>query len=164
MNVRGRKTLDVRRDAVFDAIFDPTTLLGIIPGCSEIERVDDVEYRGRITLRLPGMVGAYRTVVRIVETERPAFGRLAGEVAGSLGVIRGSATFRLTDSGGRTTVEYEGDAAISGPLARLDTRFAEGLAASLIKQGLANLESRLQGEPAGEAVGDPRHAIKEGSR
>ena len=164
MNVRGRKTLDVPPDTVFDAIFDPTTLLSIIPGCSEIERVSDIEYRGRITLRLPGMVGTYRTVVRIVETERPVSGRLEGEVSGSLGMIKGSATFRLTDSAGRTTVEYEGQAEISGPLARLDTRFAEGLAGSLIKQGLGNLETRLQGEPSLEVVGVTGRTIEEGSR
>jgi carbon monoxide dehydrogenase subunit G len=164
MNVRGRTTLDVPRDRVFDAIFDPTTLLGIIPGCSEIERVDDVEYRGRITLRLPGMVGVYGTVVRVVETERPVHGRLDGEVVGSLGTIKGSATFRLTDSAGRTTVEYEGQASIGGPLARLDTRFAEGLAGSLIKQGLGNLESRLQGEPASESRRAAPTVVKEGSR
>jgi hypothetical protein len=164
VNVRGSRTLDAPRAAVFDAICDPTTLLGIIPGCREIERVDDVEYRGRISLRLPGMVGTYRTVVRLVETDRPAFGRLDGEVVGALGSITGSASFRLTETDGRTTVAYDGQAVIGGPLARLDTRFAEGLAGSLINQGLGNLETRLQGEPAIEVAGSGRLAGKEGSR
>lgn len=164
MNIRGRRTLDAPRDAVFDAICDPTTLLGIIPGCREIEKVDDVEYRGRISLRLPGMVGTYRTVVRLLETEPPACGRIDGEVVGALGSIRGSASFRLTETDGRTTVEYDGRAVIDGPLARLDTRFAEGLAGSLINQGLGNLETRLQGVPAMEVAGGGRQAGKEGSR
>lgn len=164
MNIHGTRTIDAPRAAVFAAICDPTTLLGIIPGCREIERFDDVEYRGRISLRLPGMVGTYETIVRLVETEPPVFGRLDGEVAGALGSIKGSASFRLAEADGRTTVEYEGDAVIGGPLARLDTRFAEGLAGSLINQGLGNLEARLQGEPAIEAAGRGRRAVKEGSR
>ncbi len=164
MNVHGSRTLDAPRVAVFDAICDPTTLLGIIPGCREIERVDDTEYRGRISLRLPGMVGTYQTVVRLVETEPPAFGRLDGEVVGALGSIKGSASFRLVEADGRTTVDYDGEAVIGGPLARLDTRFAEGLARSLINQGLGNLETRLQGEPVVEAAGAARPATKEGSR
>jgi len=163
MNVRGSRTLDAPRAVVFAAICDPTTLLGVIPGCREIERVDDVEYRGRISLRLPGLAGTYRMVVRLVETDPPAFGRLDGEVVGALGSIKGSASFRLAEDVGGTRVEYEGHAAIGGPLARLDSRFVEGLAGSLINQGLANLDVRLQGEPKADVDGDgdDRRAMKE---
>lgn len=164
MKVSGSRIVDAPRTAVFDAICDPTILLGIIPGCREIERVDDVEYRGRISLRLPGMVGTYRTVVRLVETDPPASGRLDGEVVGALGSIKGSASFGLTETDGRTTVTYNGQAVIGGPLARLDSRFAEGLVGSLINQGLGNLETRLQGEAAIEVAGGGRLAGKEGSR
>ena len=164
MNVHGSRTLDAPRDAVFDAIFDPTTLLGIIPGCRAIERIDEAEYRGQISLRLPGLVGTYRTVVRLVETRPPVFGRLDGEVVGTLGTIKGSATFWLDETGGRTTVAYDGQAVVSGPLARLDSRFVEGLAGSLINQGLGNLESRLQGEPVIDVAGGRRPAGEEVSR
>jgi carbon monoxide dehydrogenase subunit G len=160
MNIRGSRTLDAPRDVVFAAILDPNTLLGVIPGCREIEKTADDEYRGRISLRLPGMVGSYRTVVRVVETDGPSYGRLEGEVVGALGSITGHATFRLTDLDGRTTVEYEGQATIGGPLARLDSRFVEGLAVSLIHQGLGNLNARLQADPSA-AVALPRHATKE---
>lgn len=161
MNVRGSRTLDAPRAVVFAAICDPNALLGIIPGCREIERVDAVEYRGRISLRLPGLAGTYRTVVRLVETDPPGFGRLEGEVVGALGSLKGQASFRLADAGdGRTIVEYEGQATIGGPLARLDSRFVEALAESLINQGLANLESQLQGEQP-ETVDEDRRAMKE---
>ena len=164
MNVRGQRSFEAPRERVFDAICDPSMLLGVIPGCHAIERVDEVEYRGRISLRLPGMVGSYRTVVRLAETDRPAFGRLDGEVVGALGSIRGSASFHLTEEAGRTTVAYDWQAVIGGPLARLDSRFVEGLASSLINQGLGNLDSRLQGEPMTDPVAGDRRAIKEGSR
>ena len=144
MDIRGHRTLDAPRDAVFAAICDPNALLEVIPGCREIEQVGDSEYRGRIALRLPGIVGTYATVVRLVDTDPPRYGRLEGDVTGSLGSIRGDATFRLTEMpGDATTVEYEGRAAIDGPLARLDSRFIAGLAGSLIDQGLAALETRL---------------------
>ena len=149
MNIHGSRTLDAPRDAVFAAILDPNTLLGVIPGCREIERVGETEYRGHISLRLPGVVGSYRTTVRLLEADAPGFGRLEGEVVGSLGSITGTASFRLTDTdGGRTTVDYDGQATIGGPLARLDARFVEGLAASLIDQGLGNLGTRLRDDPS----------------
>ena len=155
MNIHGTRTLDAPRDAVFDAICDPSILLAVIPGCREIEQVDD-EYHGRIALRLPGVAGTFRTVVRLVETDPPSFGRLEGEVVGRPGSIRGGASFRLTEADGGTTVEYDGQAELGGPLARLDSRFAEGLAGSLIGQGLGNLKPRLRQHASAGAAADGR--------
>ncbi len=160
MNIRGARTIDAPRDVVFAAILDPNTLLGVIPGCREIEKSGDDEYRGLISLRLPGMVGSYRTVVRVVESEAPSFGRLEGEVVGALGSITGPASFRLAEADGQTTVEYEGQATIGGPLARLDGRFIEGLAGTLINQGLGNLNARLRPD-ASDRVAIPNRTTEE---
>jgi uncharacterized protein len=154
MKVRGSQALDAPRDLVFAAICDPNVLLDVIPGCREIEQTGDAEYRGIIALRLPGVVGTYRTVVRLVDADPPGYGRLEGEVAGTLGTIRGGATFRLAERGTGTTIDYEGLALIDGPLARLDSRFVESLAGSLIAQGLRDLDSRLRGGPPAGAASD----------
>lgn len=152
MNVSGRATLDAPRTAVFDAICDPGALLEVIPGCREIRRVSPDEYRGRIALRLPAIVGTYDTVVRLLETDPPAYGLFEGRVDGRAGSITGRASFRLDDDDGRTTIEYDGQGVVGGPLARLDSRFVESLAASLVDEGLARLGRRLRAaatEPAG---------------
>jgi carbon monoxide dehydrogenase subunit G len=161
MKIAGSRTLDASREAVFAAIFDPSVLLGVIPGCREIERVGETEYRGQINLRLPGVVGSYRTVVHLVEAHPPSYGRLEGEVVGKLGSVIGQASFQLVETGDGTTVEYDGSAVIGGPLARLDSRFIEGLADSLIGQGLGNLEARLQGDRSGDAERDGDLATEE---
>jgi carbon monoxide dehydrogenase subunit G len=144
MNLHGHRVVDAPAADLYAAIMDPAILLDVIPGCRELERVSPTEYRGRIALRLPGFAGGYETVVRVVESDPPRRGVLAGEVGGGLGRITGEATFRLTGTDAGTAVDYEGEATINGPLARLDARFVEGLAASLIGQGLDALEARLR--------------------
>ncbi len=144
MNISGSATLDAPRDAVFSAICDSGALLEVIPGCQEIHQVSADEYRGRIAIRLPAIVGTYDTVVRLVESDPPSYGLLEGRLEGRIGTIAGHATFRLADDRGKTVIEYQGTAVVSGPLARLDSRFVEGLARSLINQGLARLDKRLQ--------------------
>lgn len=143
MNVSGRSTLDAPREAVFAAICDAGALLEVIPGCQAIHQVSAAEYRGRITIRLPAIVGAYDTLVRFIESDPPAYGAFEGRVEGKVGTIVGRAAFRLREDDGRTVVEYEGSGVVSGPLARLDSRFIEGLARSLIDEGLARLGTRL---------------------
>jgi hypothetical protein len=41
-------------------------------------------------------------------------------------------------------MDYEGQAIIAGPLAQLDSRFIEGVANALIKQGLTRLNKQAQ--------------------
>lgn len=144
MNISGRATLDGSREAVFAAICDPGTLLQVIPGCREIHLVSANEYRGRVVMRLPAIVGSYDTLVRLVETDPPAYGVLEGRVEGKVGTITGRGSFRLSEDGRKTVVEYEGTGIVGGPLARLDSRFMEGIARSLINEGLARLGRRLR--------------------
>jgi len=144
MQVKGQATLDAPRERVFDAICDPASLLAVIPGCREVQRVSPDEYRGRIALRLPGIVGVYDTWVRLVHTDPPAYGELEGRVEGRPGRIQGRATFALSADGDRTVVTWDGSAIVSGLLGHLDSRFLEGVAGSLVADGLARLGSRLQ--------------------
>lgn len=147
MKVSGRATLDAPREAVFAAICDPGALLEVIPGCQDIQLISADEYRGRIAMRLPAVVGNWDTLVRLVETDPPAYGALVGSAEGRVGTVTGSGVFHLADANGRTVVEYEGTGVISGPLARLDSRFIEGIAKSLINEGLVRLGRRLQNVP-----------------
>jgi len=148
MNLTGRATLDAPREAVFAAICDPRALLEIIPGCREIRQGAEDEYRGQIAMRLPAIVGTYDTHVRLTETDPPAYGAFDGRVEGRAGTITGHASFRLSEEGGRTVIEYQGTGVVGGPLARLDSRFVEGLAGSLIGEGLGRLGARLAVRPA----------------
>ena len=145
MNIHGSRTLDAPRDAVFDAICDPDVLLAVIPGCQR-----DRAGRRRVPRAdRPAPPGRRRDVPdrRPPRRDRPARLRAArgrGRRARS-GRSAGEATFRLAEADGGTTVDYEGQAELGGPLARLDCRFVEGLAGSLVGQGL--------GEPRGASSG-----------
>ena len=146
MNIAGSHRFEAPREAVFAAVCDPAVLLAVIPGCESVERVAPGEYESRITLRLPGAVGTYRTHVRLVDTRPPERSGLDGRIEGAMGSIRGRADFVLREDGPGTAMEYQGHARIDGPLARLDSRFAERLAQSLISQGLLALGARLARE------------------
>ncbi|HXR27110.1 MAG TPA: carbon monoxide dehydrogenase subunit G [Candidatus Baltobacteraceae bacterium] len=153
MKVSGSATLDASPETVFGAICDPGALLEVIPGCQEIHQVSADEYRGRIAIRLPAVVGTYDTVVRLVRADPPTSGELEGRLEGRVGTISGRATFNLHAEGGGTVVDYSGSGVVSGPLARLDSRFLEGFARSLVNEGLTRLGRRLAAVPVQGAAG-----------
>lgn len=146
MKLHGTHRFAAPRERVFDAIRDPRVLMAVIPGCEAVEETAPDEFRGRITLRLPGVVGSYRTTVRLVDVTAPERAGLDGRVEGAMGAITGRADFTLAEADGGTAMDYRGSGTIDGPLARLDSRFAERLAELLIAQGLRALDHRLATE------------------
>lgn len=148
MKVHGRHDFSTAPPAVFAAICDPTVLMAVIPGCELVDQVSPTEYQGFVNLRLPGATGRYRTTVRLVDVVAPHRAGLEGRVEGPMGSLVGRADFTLTDRAGGTHLQYSGGGVIHGPLARLDSRFTERLAESLIEQGLRALEARLTREAA----------------
>jgi carbon monoxide dehydrogenase subunit G len=148
MNVHGTFHFGVPRERVFAAIRDQRVLLAVIPGCEAVEQTGPDEYEGRMTLRLPGAAGSFRTHVALVDIDEPSHAGLRGRVEGTLGSIEGDASFDLADEAKQTSLEYSGTAQLQGPLARLDSRLVERLAETLIAQGLKSLEARLVTEDA----------------
>lgn len=146
MKLSGRHAFEASRERVFEAICDPRTLMDVIPGCEDLQLVAPDTYEGRIALRLPGSAGSYRTSVRLVDVHEPERAVMLGRVEGSMGSIAGEARFETSSDGSQTLLDYTGSADIQGPLARLDSRFVEGIAKSLIAQGFKALDERLSAE------------------
>jgi uncharacterized protein len=163
MKIAGKSTLDAAAESIWPLIFDPRTLMQLLPGCEQVEQVAPDEYRGRMTLRLPAIAGTYETWVKVLKYEAPSFCEIQGEATGSSGSVRGQASFTLQPDAQQTRIEYQGDAQIGGPLAGMNPRFAEGVAQMLIRQGLARLpelarerEAALQVTPSAVSAASTR--------
>ncbi|MCG3211567.1 MAG: hypothetical protein FOGNACKC_05213 [Anaerolineae bacterium] len=153
MNVTGSYTFAAPRQQVWALIHSPAALIEIIPGCQGVEQVSATEYRGRIQLKLPAIVGDYTTSVRLTDFCAPKSCTFAGRVEGAPGAISGTASFTLTENeAGQTVINYRGQGQITGALARLNDRFVAGLAKTLIGQGLAQLDKQLQADAAPGAI------------
>lgn len=144
INITGSQTLDAHRERIWPLIFNPNTLLSMVPGCERLEQIAPDEYRGQISIRVAAVRGKYDTCVKVVEYDPPEYCRFEGEVSGSTGTMTGEATFRLKEVGQKTVIEYAGKAMITGALARISPRLIEGVAQTFISQGLAKLNEQLQ--------------------
>jgi carbon monoxide dehydrogenase subunit G len=158
IEIVGGHTLEAPIDEVWPLIFDPTSLMSLIPGCQKLEQVSPDEYRGQIQVGIAAVSGTYDTYVRVVERDPPHSCRFEGEISGVTGSIRGEAAFNLkeVDEGG-SLIEYQAKGMITGALAKLSPRFVEGVAQTLIKLGLANLNKQFQAQ----SVAETAHCVEE---
>ncbi len=122
----------------------------LVPGCDSVEEVAPGQFRATLTLRVPALAGSYEILIKVVENQAPRFCKLAGSARGPAGGVQGEGTFRLAPDGPRAVIAYDGEAQLTGPLGGMHPRFAEGVAQSLIQQGLnklAELARARQGSP-----------------
>ena len=144
MKIAGSYALAAPAEKIWPLIFDPAELLQLIPGCEQIEEVSPGEYRGRLNLRIAALGGTFQTYLKLIDSDPPTHSRFAGEAVGPGGMIKGQASFRLTKAQQNTTLDYEGQALITGPLGNMNSRLVEGVAQTLIHQGLDRLNAKLQ--------------------
>jgi uncharacterized protein len=164
MKISGESRLDAPRETIWPLIFDPGSLLNLIPGCDSVEQVSADEYHCRLMLRVPAIAGSYEARVTVMEYQEPSFCRIGGEATGPGGGVQGQASFSLAPEGGQTRIEYLGDALISGPLAGMNPRFAEGVAQNLIRQGLARLPALARERAAASAAASSAAVLPAGVR
>ncbi len=154
VEVVGSYMLEAPIDEIWPHIFDPKSLMSLIPGCQQLEQVSTDEYRGRIQVGIAAVSGTYDTYVRVVEHAPPHRCRFKGEISGATGTIKGEASFTLKEvEECNNLIEYQAKGIITGALAKLSPRFVEGVAQTLIKLGLANLNKQLQAQMVADTTG-----------
>jgi carbon monoxide dehydrogenase subunit G len=139
MKITGNANVKAPCEAIWALIFNPSALLQLVPGCDQVKQVAADEYRATLTMRIPALAGKYEILIKVVESRAPRFCKLAGNARGNTGGVEGTGSFTLLDQGKQTRIDYEADVQISGPLAGIHPRFAEGVAQTLIRQGLTKL-------------------------
>lgn len=155
--VAGNHTLDAPRAEVWPRIFDPSTLMNLIPGCDDLEETSPGTYVAHIHVGFAGITGIYRSEVRILEQSPPERCSFFGELSGPTGIASGNAAFRLDAAGEATQVSYEITGQISGALARLPPHMLEGAIGALIKRGLSMLNEQILEEGRGLGSRRRRH-------
>jgi carbon monoxide dehydrogenase subunit G len=139
MKISGKASVNAPCEALWSLIFNPSALLQLVPGCDQVDQVAPDQYQATLTMRVPALAGSYEIFLKIMESEAPRFCRLTGNARGPSGVVQGTGTFALLPQGRKTRINYDSEIQISGPLAGMHPRFIEGVAQTLIRQGLKKL-------------------------
>jgi hypothetical protein len=121
MRIGSTLTIPAEPSRVFDRFLDPETMRACIPGCVELERLDDAHYRGLLVNEIAHVRFNARFAAEVTEIDAPHLVRavLTGEDRrlGSSLKLNATLTVEPQDAGSR--VSYEMDMALWGKLGRL---------------------------------------------
>ena len=128
MDFRGTYEFNATPERVFDALTDPASVAGCIPGCDTLEPLGDDRYRATMTLGVAAIKGRFRGTVALREKDRPSAFVLQVDGKGTAGFARGEARIEISKSDGGSSVAVSAKARVGGTVARVGQRLLAGTA------------------------------------
>jgi carbon monoxide dehydrogenase subunit G len=146
MKVSGTATLNGSREEVWRALNDPAVLVRTIPGCQQLETIDQDAYRMTLTAGVASIKGVYRGEVRLEDHDEPGSFTLRAAGSGAPGTV--SADVKVTlDEGptGTTLLSYDADAIVGGMIGGVGQRMLTGVAKKTAGEFFGNVDDVLTG-------------------
>ena len=134
MKISGSYRLPLPRERAYQIMQDPKVLAQAIPGCEELEKTGENEYRMKMKMVLASLSGIFDGKVKITDQMPPSSFRLVVEGSGRPGFIKGDGLLKLSAVDTGTEVSYEGDAQVGGTIAAVGQRLLDGTAKIMIKR------------------------------
>ena len=144
MKVEGTFKIDAEREKVWDMLMSPETLAGCIPGCDSFEPVDEDTYNVKMRVGVASVRGNYSGSVTIADRQRLESYRMVVQGRGRGGSVRGEGVLTLADADHGTQVSVEGDAQVTGVVARVGQRLMGNASRMLMNQFFSCLKSKIE--------------------
>ena len=132
MTMNGEVQLAAPREVVWAKLNDPEVLKLCIPGCEELTKDSDTDFRAVATIKIGPVKARFKGRVHLSDMDPPNGYKISGEGEGGVaGFAKGGAVVALSDKDGGTLLTYNVDAQIGGKLAQLGQRLVQGTAKKL---------------------------------
>lgn len=143
VDLKGEKQLSGNPEQVWPLLLDPEVLAAIIPGCEQLERVEEDVYKGAIKTRLGPISSQYNASFKIEDKVPPHSYRLLVQGQGPGGFVQGDTLIELKPNDEGTLLTYTGTANVGGKIASISQRFVEAGSKMIIKQGMKALKKEV---------------------
>lgn len=144
MKLEGEHTFEAPRQMVWEALLDPNTIAGTIPGCDQLAETSPNRFEGPIRVGVGPVQGRFEGSFTLSDLNPPESYHLQIAGKGPGGFMDGEGDIRLSESGESTVMHYSVDAQVGGPVASVGQRLLESAARVIVRQGLERLDKLIQ--------------------
>ena len=145
MKVTGERQFDAPVKTVWDVLNSPEKMAKTMPGVESFDISDDKHWRAHV--KVPLGLGGLRMSIDFEKTEErePEFAKLRAKGNGVGAIMNMDTSFRLSDAdGGGTTMHWEADVHILGPVASMGQRVLQPIVNQQVAHVLSALDEQVQ--------------------
>ena len=143
MIVSGTKELSASRDTVWGVISEPSEMAKLMPGVESFEITDERHWTAKVKVPL-GLGGLKMTMnFEKLEERPPEFSSMRAKGQGVGALMDMTTSFTLTEAGEGTSMAWEADVKIAGPVGAMGQRVLQPIVNQQVSQVLAALEERV---------------------
>ena len=154
------KTFEIDQPAekVWKLLSNPEEVVVCVPGASLTEKIDDKNYKGKVSMKIGPVKANYDGEIQIQELDE-ANKRMVLQGKGLDAKGKGSADMvmngQVKETEGGSEVTYTMDISITGKLAQFGARLVHDVSDQLLKQFIQNFKNELSGvESEGDETDD----------
>lgn len=144
MKLEGSHRIDAPREVVWEALLDPDVIAETLPGCENLERIGDHEYRAPIRIGVGPVEGKFDGRFALSNLNRPESYHLDMNGKGPTGFMEGEGDIRLEEDGEGTILHYEMTAQVGGRVASVGQRLVKSTANMVTRKGLERLDRQIE--------------------
>ena len=153
MKIEGSHKIDAPRERVFAALVNPQVLQKCIPGCEQMEKTGDNQYKAKLTAGVGPVKGVFTATVSLEDIVAPEHYKLVVEGKGQPGFVKGTGELNLKDEGGATEIQYIGDVNVGGLIASVGQRMIQSTANLLAGRFFKSLEAETTSTAPASSTG-----------
>jgi uncharacterized protein len=145
MQLTGNHILNASPKKIWEMLMDTDTLAKIVPGITRLEKTGDNTFKSILEIKLGPVSGSFTGNLQLEDLKEPESFTLKVQQNSKMG--NADAAIKINMAGlneNQTEVSFDGDAKISGLLARMGQRVLGGVANTLTKQFFSNLEKEIE--------------------
>ena len=144
MDVTGEVRIPASRQQVWEALNDPDTLRGSIPGCQSLDKLSDTEFSAKVLSKIGPVKAKFATKITLSNLKPPESYTLSGQGQGGVaGFAKGSADVTLVEENSETLLRYSARIQVGGKLAQVGSRLLKGSVSKLAEQFFGKFAAKL---------------------
>jgi uncharacterized protein len=153
LKIEGSHKIDAPRERIFAALINPDVLQKCIPGCEQMEKTGENQYKANLTAGVGPVKGVFTATISLQGIIAPEHYKLVVEGKGQPGFVKGSGELNLTDAGGATEITYTGDVNVGGLIASVGQRMIQATANLLAGRFFKSLEAETAANNPASSTG-----------
>jgi carbon monoxide dehydrogenase subunit G len=143
MHLEGTYKFNITQEALWNLLNDPAVLARTTPGIKELQPQGDDKYQALFEVKMGPINSTFDGTLEVADKVDPESYKLLISVDGKIGTIAAAGTIALQAENEDTILSFQGDAKLTGVLARMGQRVLSGVGRMFTNQFFKALEKEF---------------------